>query len=95
VIALLGIVLSPAYLVRGLSIGVAYGLLALGLVLVYRSSRFVNFAHGEIGAFGAAMLSVCVRKAGIPYRSPWLSPPDSARSRKRSSSAGSATRRRS
>ena len=57
---------------RGLSIGVAYGLLALGLVLVFRSSRFVNFAHGEIGAFGAAMLSVSVRKAGIPY---WLAVP--------------------
>jgi ABC-type branched-subunit amino acid transport system ATPase component/ABC-type branched-subunit amino acid transport system permease subunit len=70
--ALLAIVASPAYVVRGLSIGVAYGLLAVGLVLVYRSSRFVNFAHGEIGAFGAAMLSVCVRKLGVPY---WVAVP--------------------
>ena len=68
----LALVLSPAYLVRGCSIGVAYGLLAIGLVLVYRSSRFVNFAHGEIGAFGAAMLSVCVRRGGIPY---WVAVP--------------------
>lgn len=41
----------------GLFTGLTYGLLAVGLVLVYRSSRFVNFAHGAIGVFGAAVLA--------------------------------------
>jgi ABC-type branched-subunit amino acid transport system ATPase component/ABC-type branched-subunit amino acid transport system permease subunit len=41
----------------GLFTGLTYGLLAIGIVLVYRSSRFVNFAHGAIGVFGAAVLA--------------------------------------
>jgi sulfate-transporting ATPase len=37
----------------GLGAGGLYALLALGIVLVYRGSGVVNFAHGAIGAFGA------------------------------------------
>jgi ABC-type branched-subunit amino acid transport system ATPase component/ABC-type branched-subunit amino acid transport system permease subunit len=44
-----------------------YGLLGVGLVLVYRSSRIINFAYGDIGVFGAALLGVAVRKWGVPY----------------------------
>jgi ABC-type branched-subunit amino acid transport system ATPase component/ABC-type branched-subunit amino acid transport system permease subunit len=54
-------------LVIGLFTGLTYGLLAVGLVLVYRSSRFVNFAHGSIGAFGAAVLGLLVADWGAPY----------------------------
>lgn len=43
-------------LILGLVIGMANALLAVGLVLVYMSSRILNFAHGEIGAFAVAML---------------------------------------
>lgn len=43
-------------LVLGLVIGMANALLAVGLVLVYMSSRILNFAHGEIGAFAIAMM---------------------------------------
>ena len=39
-------------LVSGLASGIAYGLLGVGLVLVHRSSRFINFAHSQTGAFG-------------------------------------------
>ncbi|MFC4069349.1 ABC transporter permease subunit [Actinoplanes subglobosus] len=54
----------------GLFTGLTYGLLAVGLVLVYRSSRFVNFAHGAIGVFGAAVLARFA--TGMPY---WLAFP--------------------
>ncbi|TYL46028.1 ATP-binding cassette domain-containing protein [Nocardioides sp. BGMRC 2183] len=57
-------------LVLGLFFGLSYGLLAVGLVLVYRSSRFVNFAHGAVGAFGASMLGLFAADWGVPY---WLS----------------------
>jgi ABC-type branched-subunit amino acid transport system ATPase component/ABC-type branched-subunit amino acid transport system permease subunit len=57
-------------LVIGLFTGLTYGLLAVGLVLVYRSSRFVNFAHGSVGAFGASMLALFVADWGLPY---WVS----------------------
>ncbi|KQW53689.1 hypothetical protein ASC77_05330 [Nocardioides sp. Root1257] len=54
-------------LVIGLFTGLTYGMLAVGLVLVYRSSRFVNFAHGAIGVFGASMLALFVADWGAPY----------------------------
>lgn len=41
-----------SYLVIGLFTGAAYGLLAVGFVLVYRGTRVFNLAHGEIGATG-------------------------------------------
>ena len=53
--------------ILGMIIGLTYGLLAVGLVLVYRTNRVVNFAHGEIGAFGAAFFGIAVTRWHIPY----------------------------
>lgn len=39
--------------VNGVFVGLVYGLLAIGLVVVYRVSRIVNFAHGETGMLAA------------------------------------------
>ena len=39
-------------IVIGLANGGVYGLLALGIVLVYKGSRVLNFAQGELGGFG-------------------------------------------
>jgi branched-chain amino acid transport system permease protein len=44
------------YLFDGLSLGAVYALLALGLVIIYRTSGQLNFAQGEmamVAAFGA------------------------------------------
>lgn len=46
--------------VHGVLLGLVYGLLAVGLVLVYRASGVVNFAYGETGALGAAVLAKLV-----------------------------------
>ncbi len=54
-------------IVLGVIIGLTYGLLAVGVVLVYRTNRIVNFAHGETGAFGAAMFGVAVTQWHVPY----------------------------
>ena len=43
-------------LVQGVFYGLGYGLLALGLVLVYRTNRVLNFAQGQIGVIGAVFL---------------------------------------
>ncbi|MDQ3878288.1 MAG: ATP-binding cassette domain-containing protein [Actinomycetota bacterium] len=51
----------------GIVIGLTYGLLAVGLVIIYRANRIINFAHGEIGAFGAALLGLAVVKWHVPY----------------------------
>ena len=53
--------------VLGTIIGITYGLLAVGLVLIYRSNRIVNFAHGEIGAFAAAVFGIAVLRWHFPY----------------------------
>src|SRR4051794_29016463 len=37
----------------GLGAGALYGLAALGLVIVYRGSGVINFAHGAVGLYGA------------------------------------------
>ena len=39
--------------VNGFFTGLVYGLLAVGLVVVYRGSRIINFAYGETGMLGA------------------------------------------
>ncbi|HLF41032.1 MAG TPA: hypothetical protein VI854_06105, partial [Acidimicrobiia bacterium] len=41
-----------SYVVTGLLSGAAYGLLAMGFVLVYKGTRTFNLAHGEIGGAG-------------------------------------------
>jgi branched-chain amino acid transport system permease protein len=40
------------YAVSGLSIGALYALVALGLVLIYRSTRILNFGHGDVATAG-------------------------------------------
>lgn len=47
------------YFISGLSTGSIYALVALGLALIYRSTRILNFAHGDLttaGTFVAFML---------------------------------------
>ncbi len=41
------------YTISGLASGSIYALVALGLVLIYRSSRILNFAHGDLTTAGA------------------------------------------
>ena len=53
--------------VLGAITGIGYGLLSTGIVLVYRTNRIINFAHGEIGALGAALFGLMVSRAGAPY----------------------------
>ena len=40
-------------LINGTVTGASYALLAAGLLLVYRAFKFINFAHGELAAWGA------------------------------------------
>ena len=51
----------------GTIIGLTYGILAVGLVLVYRSNKIINFAHGEVGAFAAALFGLVTLKFRFPY----------------------------
>jgi branched-chain amino acid transport system permease protein len=52
-------------LVIGLIAGAAYGLLALGLVLIYKSSGVFNFAQGEFGTVAVYVLYLL--NFDVPY----------------------------
>lgn len=51
----------------GLIEGLSIGLLALGIILIYRTSRVINFAVGSIGALAATMLALTVMNYGWNY----------------------------
>jgi branched-subunit amino acid ABC-type transport system permease component len=49
--------MSSGTLVLGVLNGLIIGLLATGLVLVYKSNRFLNLAQGQLGALSALLLA--------------------------------------
>jgi branched-chain amino acid transport system permease protein len=51
----------------GVVIGSLYGLVAAGLILVYRANRIINFAQAEIGAVPAVLVLILLAKGKIPY----------------------------
>lgn len=58
---------APAgIVVLGVALGSLNALLAVGLVLIYRTNRIINFAHGEMGGV-AAVLAVQLSAAGWNY----------------------------
>jgi ABC-type branched-subunit amino acid transport system ATPase component/ABC-type branched-subunit amino acid transport system permease subunit len=54
-------------LVIGLLNGLTIGLLAVGLVLVYKANRFINLAHAQFGALPAVLLAKGVNEWSIPF----------------------------
>jgi branched-chain amino acid transport system permease protein len=58
--------------VSGIVVGSIYALSALGFVLIYKSSRVLNIAHGQIIAAGAFITYAATVWAGIPI---WISFP--------------------
>ena len=51
----------------GIVLGSLNGLLAMGLVLVYRTNRIINFAQGELGAFAATLSAELVGRYRWPF----------------------------
>ncbi len=50
----------------GLIQGLTYGLLALGIVLVFRSTKVINFAVGNLGLPGAVLFALLHYNYGLP-----------------------------
>ena len=59
------------FILIGLSLGIVYGLVALGISLVYRGLDIVHFAHGEVFMLGAfvGLVAVKLHDGVVPY---WL-----------------------
>jgi ABC-type branched-subunit amino acid transport system ATPase component/ABC-type branched-subunit amino acid transport system permease subunit len=62
-------VLTANLLVIGIVRGLMIALIAVGLVLVYRSTRVINLAVGDLGVPSAALLGAMAGVHGWPY---WL-----------------------
>lgn len=54
-------------LTLGVVYGAIYGLIAVGIVLVYRGTRVVNFAQGEIGTFSLYLAWWCTTEHHLPW----------------------------
>ncbi|HEV2370453.1 MAG TPA: ATP-binding cassette domain-containing protein, partial [Acidimicrobiales bacterium] len=76
VVGVVAWVLAGALLPNGVPLGIVlYGLVlgaimsmtAMGLVLVFRASRVINFAQAEIGGLAATVAVVMVAGSGLPY----------------------------
>lgn len=65
--ALLPAGLPPGVLVRGVVFGSLYALNAIGLVLVHRANKVINFAQAEFGAVAAVIAIVLVVQHGWSY----------------------------
>jgi branched-chain amino acid transport system permease protein len=55
--------------ISGMAQGCIYGLIALGLVLIYKTTETVSFAHGELMMLGAFAGFALMTLAGWPF---WL-----------------------
>ena len=53
--------------VRGVLVGSVTALIALGMALIYRSNRIVNFAQGDLGAAPAVLVFVLMTEWGWSY----------------------------
>jgi ABC-type branched-subunit amino acid transport system ATPase component/ABC-type branched-subunit amino acid transport system permease subunit len=51
----------------GLIQGLAIAVIAVGVVLIYRATRIINFAVGNMGVVGAVLLSLLVLQYGVPF----------------------------
>src|SRR5229473_3420285 len=62
-----------AYTIIGLSLGGIFSLAALGIVLIYRTTGVLNFAHGAMGMFSTFVAWQFFYGWSHPYWPGWLS----------------------
>jgi branched-chain amino acid transport system permease protein len=59
--------MSSGLFVRGLIIGALTALIALGMALVYRANRIINFAQAHMGYAPALLAFLLMDETGMPY----------------------------
>lgn len=61
--------ITPQLVFNGVVTGMVIGLLAMGIVLIYRSTRVINFAVGNLGLPAAGLFALMQLNWGFPF---WL-----------------------
>jgi len=51
----------------GVTNGLVFGMLAMGVVLIYRTTRVINFAVGNLGIIGSGLMALVVVENGWPF----------------------------
>lgn len=54
-----------AYLIKGISLGSVYSIIALGYTMVYGIAKMLNFAHGDVIMIGGYVIFVVMSVMGI------------------------------
>lgn len=62
-----GLAFSGDIVFSGVVQGLVYALVAFGLVLIFRATGVINFAQGQIGAFGGYAMALLFLQYDIPY----------------------------
>src|SRR5438874_4904518 len=52
---------------NGIIVGSLYALIAIGIILVYRANRIINFAQASLGATPAVLGLLLIARKGVPY----------------------------
>jgi ABC-type branched-subunit amino acid transport system ATPase component/ABC-type branched-subunit amino acid transport system permease subunit len=63
----LGVLITEQLVFDGVVRGMVYGLLGIGIVLVFRASGVINFASGQFGTLGASLMAVLYVNEGISF----------------------------
>ncbi len=63
----LGALYTRQLLFDGVISGMVFGLVAMGIVLVYRSTRVINFAVANLGIIGAGLFALLVAQYSVPF----------------------------
>ncbi|MFN3954170.1 MAG: branched-chain amino acid ABC transporter permease [Pararhodobacter sp.] len=53
--------------VNGIAVGAIYALVALGIVLIYKATEVLNFAHGDLLVLSAFTAWALIALAGLPF----------------------------
>lgn len=56
-----------AIFLNGATIGLLYGLLGMGLILVYRANRIINFAQAQLGSVPAVVALLLMLRKDVNY----------------------------
>jgi ABC-type branched-subunit amino acid transport system ATPase component/ABC-type branched-subunit amino acid transport system permease subunit len=62
-----GLTISADIVFDGILQGLVYALVAFGLVLIYRATGVINFAQGQIGAFGGYAMALLYVRYDVPF----------------------------
>ncbi len=58
---------TAGVIVQGMVIGAITAFISFGIALIYRSSRIINFAQGDLGGVPASLGVLCILGPGVPF----------------------------